>query len=209
LWAQVYERSEFKYEIGAAITVTPNGGHALDALGIDPKDGHPVAAGGYELVACDTLETQAFNSCEDYNQMYGHRLLCFHRVHLHDLLRRHAVMEDGKGSPARIHLGCKVKDVDCEAGIIHMEDGTSVDKDLVIIANGIKVIYRIYCYMITDEESSRDWLRLSLAMNLTSSAMEELPYEVSFRCKVFGSIQRWVPSSQNANQDFWQYMIIM
>jgi hypothetical protein len=189
--------------------VTPNGGHALDALGIDPKDGHPVAAGGYELVACDTLETQAMNSCEDYKQKYGHRLLCFHRVHLHDLLRRHAVMEDGKGSPARIHLGCKVKDVDCNAGIIQMEGGTSVEKDLVIIANGIKVIHLTYCYIITDEESSRDWLRLSQAMNLTWSAMEGLPYEVSFLCGVFESIQRWAPSLQNASRDFWQYMIIM
>jgi salicylate hydroxylase len=140
--------------------VTPNGGYALDALGVDPNEGHPVAAAGYELIACDTLETQAMVSFEDYVQRYGHRLFCFHRVHLHDLLRRHAVMENGDGSPARIHLRCKVRDVDCAAGVVHMEDGRSVDKDLVIIANGIKVISDILPPMLTDEESSRDWLRL-------------------------------------------------
>ena len=135
----MYEQSEFKYEIGAAITFTPNGGHVLQHWGIDPALGRPVISRGYELVSGDKLATQILRPLDDMDQQYGFPVLNFHRVDLHDLLRNAATGSDRQGEPAKINLGCKVASVDCQEGLIVLEDGQAFTKDLVVIADGVKV----------------------------------------------------------------------
>ena len=136
----MFEQSEFKYEIGAAITLTPNGGHVLEHWGIDPAEGRPVTSGGYELVSGDKLETEMLRPLDGMVQQYGFPVFNFHRVDLHDLLRNAATGPDRQGTPAKINLGCKVANIDCQEGLIVLEDGQTVTKDLIVIADGIKVL---------------------------------------------------------------------
>lgn len=136
----MFEQSEFKYEIGAAITLTPNGGRVLQHWGIDPAKGRPVTSRGYELVSGDKLETEILRPLDNMVEQYGFPVLNFHRVDLHDLLKNAATGPDRQGKPAKINLGCKVASVDCQEGLIVLEDGRTFNKDLVVIADGVKVL---------------------------------------------------------------------
>ena len=134
---EIFEQSRFKYEVGAAITLPPNGVLAIKQLDIDPNLASPVISEHYEMLAGDTLETMFSQDWTQFKEQYGNYMLNFGRVDLHDLLRREAVDSNRKGIPVKINLSCKTKDVDCHSGTIILEDGRSVRKDLVIIADGI------------------------------------------------------------------------
>ena len=43
------------------------------------------------------------------------------------------------GPPGVIRLGSTIKDVDCDQGQIIFSDGTVTEKDLVIVADGVRV----------------------------------------------------------------------
>ncbi|KIX07860.1 uncharacterized protein Z518_02514 [Rhinocladiella mackenziei CBS 650.93] len=129
---EVFERSQFKNENGAAVSITPNGGRILEYWGFDP-----VKAGGIENIQVrrpkgDTLEPMAptlnFTHVE---KQFGHKWYFYHRVDMHRHLR-----EKAGADGAVIRLGNQVMDVDPETGIIDLKDGTQVQKDLVIIADG-------------------------------------------------------------------------
>lgn len=63
----------------------------------------------------------------------------FHRVDLHNELRRLAIEPTPmRSSAARLHLATAVSKLDLD-GTIHFDDGTTVKKDLVIAADGIRV----------------------------------------------------------------------
>lgn len=58
-----------------------------------------------------------------------------HRVDLHSGIRKLAV--DTHKIP--LHLSSQVVEADCETGQITLEDGTTIQKDLIIAADGIHV----------------------------------------------------------------------
>jgi salicylate hydroxylase len=136
---EVFEQSQFKYEIGAAITLPPNGVVAIKELGIDLEQGKPIVTEHYRLLTGDTLQTKAEDDTRYLKQQYGNYMYNFSRVELHDLLRREAVNPIREGVPVTINLGCKITDVDTEEGIIVLEDGRSIQKNLVVIADGVHV----------------------------------------------------------------------
>lgn len=72
----------------------------------------------------------------DVEQKYGNRWFFYHRVDMHKQLREMASSDSLPGKAAIIHLGCQVMDVDPEEGIIHLKDGSKIQKDLVIVADG-------------------------------------------------------------------------
>ncbi|KAI0481496.1 FAD/NAD(P)-binding domain-containing protein [Xylaria cf. heliscus] len=150
---QMYERSEFKNEIGAAITVPPNATNCLRRWGFDFDAAGPVPNVCTRYVAADSLETTFESRYTDMEAEMGAPCLSFHRVDLHKGLRALATEGsergdgangageggDGKGSrgtPVAIRLGCEVRGIDCENGILTLADGSKVQKDLVIIADG-------------------------------------------------------------------------
>ncbi|KAL2432609.1 FAD-dependent monooxygenase phomE' [Exophiala dermatitidis] len=129
---EVFERSQFKNENGAAVSLTPNGGRILEDWGFDA-----VKAGGIENKQArrpkgDTLEPMAptidFGNVE---QLYGNKWHFYHRVDMHRHLREMAV-----AAGATIRLGKQVMDVDPESGMIDLRDGSQVQKDLVVVADG-------------------------------------------------------------------------
>ncbi|TRX94898.1 hypothetical protein FHL15_004359 [Xylaria flabelliformis] len=150
---QVYERSQFKNEVGAAITMPPNATEILRQWGFDFDAARPVPNVCTRYVTANSLEPIFESRYADIEVQMGAPCLSFHRVDLHKGLRALATegsetgddtddeVEGGsrnrtKGTPVAIHLGCEVQNVDCEKGILTLADGSKAQKDLVIIADG-------------------------------------------------------------------------
>lgn len=134
---ELYEQSTFKNEIGAAITMTPNGTRVLDSWNFDHGGARAVECGIIERVDFQTLKPFQKDDLSMCRSEYGHALYHYHRVDLHSGLREMALNPDGEGPVPTLHLGEKVIDVDCEAGVITLEGARTIKKDLIIIADGI------------------------------------------------------------------------
>ncbi|KAI1281428.1 FAD/NAD(P)-binding domain-containing protein [Xylaria sp. FL0933] len=149
---QVYERSQFKNEVGAAISTPPNATAVLRRWGFDFDAAETVPNLSTRYAAAGDLGTVFESRYEDIETVMGSPSLSFHRVDLHNGLRALATEDGamdsgargegedgsrgGRGTPVVIHLGCEVRGVDCDNGILMLADGTRVQKDLVIIADG-------------------------------------------------------------------------
>ncbi|KAI1313612.1 FAD/NAD(P)-binding domain-containing protein [Xylaria venustula] len=145
---EVYERSQFSNEIGAAISAPPNATAALRRWGFDFAAAQTVPNLCTRYAAAGDLGTMVESRYEDIESVMGSPSLSFHRVDLHNGLRALATEDgvlngvgedgkrEGKGTPVTIRLGCEVRGVDCENGVLVLADGTRVQKDLVIIADG-------------------------------------------------------------------------
>ncbi|KAF5979202.1 salicylate 1-monooxygenase [Fusarium bulbicola] len=121
---EVFERFNFKDEIGAAITITPNGMRVLQHFGFDPKTARGVQNKQMRMVEDD----------------YGAPFMFFHRVDLHTTLKEMAVSSDERypGPPVVIHNGHSVTSLDCEKAKIVLDNGETLVKDLVVVADGIR-----------------------------------------------------------------------
>ncbi|KAF6523317.1 hypothetical protein HZS61_011816 [Fusarium oxysporum f. sp. conglutinans] len=98
---EVFERSNFKDEIGAAITVTPNGMRVLRHLGFDPKTARGVQNKQMRMVDPHTLEDLVVENFSHVEDDYGAPFMFFHRVDLHTALKEMALSSDERylGSP--------------------------------------------------------------------------------------------------------------
>lgn len=137
----IYERSQFKNEIGAGITVPPNAALVLKHFGFDFERAQSVPNQTIRMARADTLE---YFLVEEYPGLsdevsFGQGSWSFHRVDLHRGLRELAVSEDGEGKPVEMNLGCEVVELDCEKGVLTLVDGRTVKKDLVVLADGAHV----------------------------------------------------------------------
>ena len=56
---------------------------------------------------------------------------------MHKMLHDTAIDTQGKGEPVTIKMGCTCELVDLETGLITFANGTSVQHDLIIGADGI------------------------------------------------------------------------
>ncbi|KAK9781957.1 hypothetical protein SCAR479_01828 [Seiridium cardinale] len=137
---QIFERSTFKNEVGAALTITPNGSRILDSWGFDDVKAGIVEAQSLRMVHAHTLESAFVEDLTGIPKRFGAKMGFYHRVDLHSTLKELAQSEEvGRlGKPAVIRLGDAVVDIDCDAGVITLGSGTKVTKDLIIIADGIR-----------------------------------------------------------------------
>ncbi|KAL4865541.1 hypothetical protein BDV12DRAFT_211035 [Aspergillus spectabilis] len=132
---ELFERSGFANEIGAAIHLTPNANGALLRLGIDATTLGAVESeklrvfppNGPELFALDIKKTAGF---------WRHRWLLVHRAHLHEGLKTVA-QAPGPGIPAQLHTSNKVVDIDPHNASITLENGEVVTGDIVLGADGV------------------------------------------------------------------------
>ncbi|WYZ41250.1 hypothetical protein EsH8_V_000145 [Colletotrichum jinshuiense] len=100
------------------------------------EGGHDVESIFYEDP--DNLDKKRVVTCSDFKSKYGAPYCFFHRVDLHSELKRLAVdPTDARPGAARLHLGTSVSGID-QDGTIHFEDGTSVQKDVVVASDGIR-----------------------------------------------------------------------
>lgn len=129
----IYEKSTFKNEIGAAITLTPNANRILDRWGFDAKAHGETDKEQVRHVDAQTLEIIHQCGFASVEPEFGHRYNAYHRVDLHRGLK---TMADDLG--VKIQLGREVVDLDCAEGVLTFKDGTTSKHDLVVVADGIR-----------------------------------------------------------------------
>ncbi|KAM0747702.1 FAD/NAD(P)-binding domain-containing protein [Meredithblackwellia eburnea MCA 4105] len=129
----VLEQSEFKREVGAALSFQANATRMALSWGLlNELEKVSVVDSGTRVYRTDGvlhMETSPDGAIRRV----------FHRVDLHDMLKNLATREDSaRGPPATIKLGVKVTGVDCEAGVVHLENGDQINGHLIIGADGIR-----------------------------------------------------------------------
>ncbi|CAK5268147.1 unnamed protein product [Mycena citricolor] len=113
---QVFERSENKTEVGAALGIQPNAMRVLKHLGVQVENFKGVFVTGW--------------------------LLMCHRTDIYDELKRVALDTTGGFPQVSMRFGCKVLSCSPEEGTVVLESGETVHADLVIGADGIQSLIR-------------------------------------------------------------------
>ncbi|RSL76095.1 hypothetical protein CEP51_010280 [Fusarium floridanum] len=132
----LYEKSSFATELGAGIHLTPNGNGILRRWGIFAEEfGGTVLNRRFdfhyngELIVDEDLVVP--------NLRWEHPWHLVHRVALHERLKKAATGEDGQGLPAILHRSSEVVHVSPEEGKITLVDGTIIEADVIIGADGV------------------------------------------------------------------------
>ncbi|KAF7189751.1 3-hydroxybenzoate 6-hydroxylase 1 [Pseudocercospora fuligena] len=131
--ATIYEKSSFKNEIGAAISITPNGNRVLSKWGFNYAAAGETDKCQFRGVDPVSMQLRHKTDLRDVRKDFGEGFNAFHRVDLHRELR---LMAEKAG--VEIVLSHEVVDLQCEDGIIKFKDGKEVKKDLVVVADGLK-----------------------------------------------------------------------
>lgn len=87
---EIFEKSRFKNEIGAAMTITPNATAVLDRWKFDFEKSGAVEYRQFRFLKGETLEILRRESLDDINKLYGHRMWFLHRADFHEALRNQA-----------------------------------------------------------------------------------------------------------------------
>lgn len=86
------------------------------------------------------LVRQNFVTDAESEARYGFKTWTFHRVDLHRGLMDLAFDPNkSENKAAVLRLQSQVVDVDCEDGIITLENGEKIKKDLIVGADGLRV----------------------------------------------------------------------
>ncbi|KAI0540031.1 hypothetical protein GGR58DRAFT_512043 [Xylaria digitata] len=133
---ELYEQSKSVAEIGAAIHLAPNSNGILRRWGILAETFGGNNADGF-VERMFTGEIIKDVDLTVPNKMWQHPWQLVHRVALHNKLKETATSKVEPGIPAVIRTTSKAVHVDTEAGILALEDGTSVVVDAVIGADGV------------------------------------------------------------------------
>ncbi|KAI4849472.1 FAD/NAD(P)-binding domain-containing protein [Aureobasidium sp. EXF-8845] len=126
----VLERSRFATETGAAMHMAPNATALLEWM-----DVHPGEVGG-------TLLRQEW--------------YLVHRVDLHNKLKSEATSTSRDGVPVKLHLACKVVDIDLYNACVTLEDGRIFNGDLLLGADGLHIVGEVQPYAVG--KSCMRWL---------------------------------------------------
>lgn len=139
---EVFERSTFKNEIGAAITVGANATRVLDRWGFDFETFVPTSLQKVQVYIVLNMQKVVDEEFPNIEEEYGNKCWTMHRVDLHKGLLQLATETDEsgkKGQPVTIRLGQHVEELDPEKGIITFSDGKTLQKQLVVVADGVHV----------------------------------------------------------------------
>ncbi|KAF5962979.1 salicylate hydroxylase [Fusarium bulbicola] len=139
---EIYERSQFKNEVGAAIMAPPNSTRILAHYGVDMQRSEATAAENIifypDSSNLNKSITMPMTHCA---AKYRAPFYFFYRVDLHNELRKLATEPTSTRSRvARIHLATAVSRVELD-GTVTLEDKTTVKKDLIVAADGIRASF--------------------------------------------------------------------
>lgn len=132
---EIFEKSRFTYETGAAITAAPNGTRILSKWGFDFDKAGAVECTRITRVNAETLEIAGGDDFKHVEATYGSRWCFFHRADLHAGLR---ALTEALAPKVRTRLGQAVADIDIDVGTIRLANGTEVTKDLIVVADGVR-----------------------------------------------------------------------
>ncbi|CAJ0538530.1 Ff.00g065910.m01.CDS01 [Fusarium sp. VM40] len=139
---EIYERSQFKEEVGAAIIAPPKSSRILAHYGVDPKRSKATVAEIVIIYPDPNNLTKDFSMpVTHFGTKYKAPWYFFHRVDLHNELRKLATEPNPtRQRVARIHLATEVSRVEFDGTIVFRND-TQVKKDVVIAADGIRASF--------------------------------------------------------------------
>lgn len=143
---EVFERSRFTRENGAALVIGVNATRVLAGWGFDVDKYGAVDYSQLRRFDAKTGELLSTEHFEGIEEKYGSRWLIFHRADLHagllELVQEPAMPY---AVAPKINLGTAVSDADPDAGTITLADGRFLQKDVIIIADGAhsKLIPRV------------------------------------------------------------------
>jgi salicylate hydroxylase len=130
----IYERSQFSNETGAAIVIGPNGSRILSKWGFDYDAAGALDYCQMRRIKADTIELDSEVKFDNIKEKYGDRWLLLHRADLHNGLRQ--LVEKLPIPTPKIHLGTAVSDIDPATGTITLANGEVTTEDLIIVADG-------------------------------------------------------------------------
>jgi salicylate hydroxylase len=149
----IYERSSGNNEVGAAINVPPNAGRFLIPWGLDPVKYGFVKSNGMYFISPTTLSVLDSHEFPPDKHEFGQPLYYAHRVDLHASLKQMATESSGIGVPVTIcfkngvvsYVSIRIHEIkatadsmkDSTTPSVTLQDGSIVDADLVIAADGI------------------------------------------------------------------------
>ncbi|KAF2647736.1 FAD/NAD(P)-binding domain-containing protein [Lophiostoma macrostomum CBS 122681] len=137
-YVEVYEKSLFHNEVGAAIHLAPNATRILQPWIRDLQTMNPVICDHLSLWdnKGNFVATPAFTDQLQKKLGIDEPWLLVHRVDLHNALRAKAEESFGGKKPT-IHLNSTVDSVDSSTGKVVLEHGHVLQADLVIGADGV------------------------------------------------------------------------
>ncbi|KAF2227132.1 hypothetical protein BDZ85DRAFT_279024 [Elsinoe ampelina] len=129
-------KSRMNKEVGALISFQPNAQKIVESWGIDEhfNKARPLGDTAFQIL---DVNGDVRMRIPLSTERYGANRVMYHRQDLHSALKAGATSTDLPGPPAVIKTASKVVSCDCDAGIVTLEDGTTVQGDLVIGADGI------------------------------------------------------------------------
>jgi 2-polyprenyl-6-methoxyphenol hydroxylase-like FAD-dependent oxidoreductase len=133
----IFESSKLAQETGAAIHLASNANGLLRRLGLYvEKTGAVECHGVVEFLPHNGALKYEVDTSK-ISKMWAHPWHLAHRAHLHTALKEMATGPDGKGPPAKLHVASRVKSVDADTATLTLENGTEVNGDLIIGADGV------------------------------------------------------------------------
>ncbi|EME42349.1 salicylate hydroxylase-like protein [Dothistroma septosporum NZE10] len=133
----IYERADFAGEVGASISCAANGMRFLHEWGVDIEKGDGVYL--KQLINRDwqTGEPVSVYDLSDYEEKWGQPYYMFHRQDMHRMLMDCALEEEGEGTPVQLIVNHKAVDLDTDSGLVTFGNGTKVQHDAIVGADGI------------------------------------------------------------------------
>ncbi|KAL3704491.1 hypothetical protein TMatcc_008162 [Talaromyces marneffei ATCC 18224] len=139
---QIFEKSAFIGQIGAALSIASNGARVLSRLGFSYSRASACTISTWETLSGQTMEVLRSVDLSSSEKMFGEPARTVHRVDLHNELLRIATNPDIEGgSPVKLHLSSEVVAATSD-GTITLRDGSIYSADVVIGADGLRSAIR-------------------------------------------------------------------
>jgi salicylate hydroxylase len=129
----IYESAPQLAEVGAGVQMSPNAVKLFFEWGVGP-DLLEKAALPQSLYIHNWKDGRVLGETKitpDFEKRYGAPYIVVHRAEMHEILHRHAVR-----AGAAVHVASKVIKYDFEQGVITLEDGQTVQADLIVAVDG-------------------------------------------------------------------------
>ncbi|CZR55267.1 uncharacterized protein PAC_05154 [Phialocephala subalpina] len=159
---EIFERSKFSNEVGAAVTISPNGTRVLQALGFNFTK-----VGGVDIRFLRTGNARTMDITADIDtgcaeEIYGAPHQAMHRQDLHSELLRLATLEPDSdsadlGQLKGLHMGVKITKIDIQNSILELDDGRYFQGDVVIGADGLHSDIRAAALGRRQEPIDTEW----------------------------------------------------
>ncbi|KAI0973478.1 FAD binding domain protein [Xylaria arbuscula] len=178
----VYERGEPSVETGGqGIAAFPNGTRILESMGFDYE-----RAGSIEIAGWNSFDKHGkFLNSYDYDmrERYGAPFVCHMRVDFRKELLRLATAPaedlciEADAAPATLMWNNSAVDLDADAGNVTLQDGSVVETDIVIVADGVhsRLRNKVLSEPVSTQKTGLECCRVAVSAELVEKALGKLP----------------------------------